>query len=167
MHFEKVSFAEYKNSRLKTNKLLSIQVIEEEYENIELPKRGTSESAGYDFHIPYHLDMKYNMNQLLPTGIRLVADKLDMNYVMLLFPRSSVGFKKGLMLTNTCGVIDKDYYKADNEGHILISFSEVVRKDVVFEQGDRVVQGLIVPNLIVSNDSAEEERTGGLGSTGK
>ena len=167
MHFEKVSFAEYKNTRLKMNKLLSIHDIEEEYENIELPKRGTSESAGYDFYIPYPLVMKYRMNQLLPTGIRLVADKLDMNYVMLLFPRSSVGIKKGLMLSNTCGVIDKDYYKADNEGHILLSFSEVFNREAIFEAGDRIVQGLIVPNLIVSNDNAKEERKGGLGSTGK
>lgn len=167
MHFEKVSFAEYKNSRLKMNKLLSMHDIEEEYENIKLPKRSTSESAGYDFHIPYSVDLKYRMNKLLPTGIRLVADRSDINYVMLLFPRSSVGFKKGLMLTNTCGVIDKDYYKAENEGHILISFSEVVREEAIFESGDRVVQGLIVPNLIVSNDNVKEERTGGLGSTGK
>lgn len=167
MYFEKVSFAEYKNSRLKMNELLSIQDIEEEYENIKLPERSTSESAGYDFYIPYSLVMKYRMNQLLPTGIRLVADKLDMNYVMLLFPRSSVGIIKGLMLTNTCGVIDKDYYKADNEGHILLSFSEVFNREAIFEAGDRIVQGLIVPNLIVSNDNAEEERKGGIGSTGK
>lgn len=167
MHFEKVSFAEYRNTRLKMNKLLSIHDMEEEYENIRLPERGTSESAGYDFYIPYKVNMDIHIKQLLPTGIRLVADKLDMNYVMLIFPRSSVGIKKGLMLTNTCGVIDKDYYKADNEGHILLSFSEVFNKEAIFEAGDRIVQCLIVPNLIVSNDNTEEERKGGIGSTGK
>ena len=86
------------------------------------------------------------------------------------FPRSSLGFNYRIQLDNTVGIIDSDYYNnTRNEGHIMIKITNDSRsgQTCIFEQGSRFCQGIFLPFGITLDDDVVEERTGGLGSTGK
>ena len=91
------------------------------------------------------------------------------NYVLMLFPRSSLGFKYRLQLNNTVGIIDSDYYGAENEGHIFARITNDTNegKTAVIAKGQGFMQGVFVPFGITIDDNADKERTGGLGSTTK
>ena len=76
--------------------------------------------------------------------------------------------KKGLILANSIGVIDKDYYgNLDNDGHIMFAFFNVKDEDVEIKKGDCIGQAIFQKYLIADNDEAVGERTGGFGSTSK
>ena len=142
---------------------------EEAYLCLELPKRATSGSAGYDFLSPCDLEIKPGQTVRIPTGIRT---RMDEGWVLMLFPRSGLGFKYRLMLDNTVGVIDSDYYYSDNEGHILIKVtncSGIGDSDgstLYIRKGQGFAQGVFLPFGITSDDEASAVRNGGLGSTG-
>ena len=88
--------------------------------------------------------------------------------VLMIHPRSSIGFKKKLMLVNTTGIIDSDYYEnPDNDGNIGFAFYNMSDVDVLIKAGERVLQGIFTKYLITEDDNADEVRTGGTGSTGK
>lgn len=151
--FYKVSFSQYEQYGDK-----------EQYEQIILPKRSTSGSAGYDFFMPYDLQIKSGETVTVATGIRA---KIDNGWVLNIYPRSSLGFKYRLTLNNTVGIIDSDYYNADNEGHIFVRFTNCGDKDVLLEKGKAFVQGVFLQFGITVDDIATESRTGGIGSTDK
>lgn len=92
-------------------------VVTKIWEKIELPKRSTDGSAGYDIRTPYGFTLNLGDNILIPTGIRCEFDK---NYGMFILPRSGLGTKKRLMMANTVPLIDSDYSFADNTGHIML-----------------------------------------------
>ncbi len=137
-----------------------------EYNTIPLPKRATKGSAGYDFYAPFDFALKAGESVKIPTGIRA---KLPEDWVLMLYPRSSLGFGYRLQLDNTVGVIDSDYYYADNEGHIFVKITNDSRSQKALEvkQGDAFCQGIFMPYGITEDDNAQEERTGGIGSTNK
>lgn len=130
------------------------------WEHIKLPTRATSGSAGYDFYIPDGTHLGATWYQLIPTGIRC---KIKPGYVLMLYPRSSLGFKHAFGLANTTGIIDSDYYNAANEGHIMIKASAI---DLNLEAGDRFIQGIFLPYYLAEEDEVTTERSGGFGSTG-
>ena len=144
------------------------KVSEKQYSDqdaITLPKRATKGSAGYDFYIPNDhpgITLKHNEFTLIPTGIRC---KIEDGWVLMLFPRSGLGFK-GLRLYNSTGIIDSDYYYADNEGHIMAKIVNSGFETITLRGGDRFMQGVFVPYGIVEDDDATEKRSGGIGSTG-
>ena len=109
------------------------------YDNIKITSRATKGSAGYDFVSPVDFILKPNEMIKVPSGIRC---KIDEGYVLEIYPRSSLGFKYQTMLANTVGIIDSDYYKALNEGHIIIALMNMGTKDLVIKAGDRFAQGL-------------------------
>ena len=77
-------------------------------------------------------------------------------------------FAIGLVLINSVGVIDGDYYgNPGNEGHIFAQMKNITDQPVTLEVGERIVQGVFMPFLIVDGDEADGVRTGGFGSTGK
>ena len=81
--------------------------------------------------------------------------------------RSSMAIKRGLMLTNSTGIIDSDYYNnEDNEGHIMIAVYNITDAPVTLEKGERVAQGIFSKYLLANDDDARGIRTGGIGSTG-
>ena len=133
------------------------------YDYIMLPKRATSGSAGYDFYLPFDLTIKPNESVKVYTGIRA---KIDPDYVLMIFPRSGLGTKYHLMLDNTVGVIDSDYYNALNEGHIIVALTNHSDKVLELKRGDRFAQGVFLKFGITVDDDTKSERLGGHGSTG-
>lgn len=87
--------------------------------------------------------------------------------MLLLFPRSSLGFKYYCRLANTVGVIDSDYYNSDNEGHIWVKLRNEGDKAMFIKSGEGICQGVFIPFLLTDNDSFDvgNVRNGGIGST--
>lgn len=161
--FEKVSLNQYTNDMIK-NFNFEEEQLKKYYENILLPKRATVGSAGYDFKLPFSITLKPNETKKIPTGIRV---RMEPNYVLLLLPRSSLGFKYRMQLDNTVGVIDSDYYYSDNEGHIILKVSNDTKEDKVLylEENKGICQGIFFEYGITIDDDTIEERNGGFGST--
>ena len=134
------------------------------YDDVRLPERATKGSAGYDFFMPYDFVIKAGETKKILTGVRA---KIEEGYVLLIFPRSSLGMKYKLSLDNTVGVIDSDYYNALNEGHIMLFMTNHSDNDLVLKKGDRFAQGVFLKFGITVDDDIKTERTGGYGSTGK
>lgn len=134
------------------------------YGEIALPKRATKGSAGYDFFTPEEFTLLPNETIKVATGVRV---KIDEGWVLKIYPRSSLGFKYRLRLDNTVGIIDSDYYFADNEGHIFIKITNCGDKPLTVEKGKAFAQGVFVEYGITIDDDASSIRTGGFGSTDK
>ena len=134
-----------------------------EYE-IKLPKRSTKESAGYDIFSPVDILLKPNEEIKVPTGLKVHMQKGE---VLLIFPRSGLGFKYYTRLANTIGVIDSDYINSDNEGHMWVKLRNEGYKDLFINQGDAFCQAIFMPFLLADGDNFEqgEDRNGGFGST--
>lgn len=140
-----------------------------EDKNINLPVRKTKYSAGYDVEsaedciVP---SFKKGMKPtLIKTGIKAyMAD----DEVLILANRSSNPGKKGLILANSIGVIDKDYYgNPDNDGHIMFAFFNIKDQDIEIKKGDCIGQAIFQKYLVTDNDIAEGTREGGFGSTSR
>jgi len=144
------------------------------YADVKIPKQATSGSAGLDIYI--RLD-EYNENgnicekiTIPPKGRVKVGTglkfQLPANHVMLLFPRSSTGIKKGLRLQNSTGVLDEDY-----RGECMCFLENTTDEPVDIEQNERILQAIIIPYPKIDVEVVEELDTtvrgeGGIGSTG-
>ena len=136
--------------------------IRKTYDAIQLPRRATDGSAGYDFYMPFAASFISVNPTMIPTGIRV---KLDPGTFLMCVPRSGLGFKYGMQLRNSVGIIDEDYANADNEGHIAAKIT--TEEPFMLDAGDRFMQGIIVRYGTVENDEPiAGKRTGGFGSTG-
>ena len=162
--FEKVSFERYLKDWQEFDPLATEEEIRQIYDDLQLPSRATKGSAGYDFHAPCDFSLSVGAQIRIPTGIRV---RIDEEYVLMLFPRSSLGFKYRLQLDNTVGIIDNDYYYAENEGHIFCKLTNDSRdgKCTWIKKGAGFVQGIFLPFGITEEDAADQNRTGGFGST--
>lgn len=140
-----------------------------EDKGINLPVRKTKYSAGYDVEAAEDCIIpsfkKGAKPTLIKTGIKAyMAD----DEVLILANRSSNPGKKGLILANSIGVIDKDYYgNPDNDGHIMFAFYNIKEEDVEIKKGDAIGQAIFQKYLVTDDDIATGERTGGFGSTNK
>ena len=140
-----------------------------EDKDINLPVRKTAYSAGYDIEAAEDITIpKFvpGVNPtLIPTGLKAYMDDDE---VLYLYNRSSNPKKKGLVLANSVGVVDKDYYgNSDNDGHIMFAFYNIKDEDITIKKGEAIGQGVFAKYLIVDNDNASGERQGGFGSTDK
>lgn len=133
-------------------------------EDIVIPQRQTVDSAGYDLSAYERVVIEPKTIQLVPTGLKV---QLEKDEVLLVYPRSSLGIKKGLMMSNSVGVIDRDYYNNDNnEGHIMVPLYNFKDEPVVVEKFERIAQGLFQTFLKTSNDQpVSQTRQGGFGSS--
>jgi len=162
--FEKVSLEQYKKDLEELN--LSDEEIKSIYENIKMPKRATIGSAGYDFFLPFGIELNPGETVKIPTGIRV---RINDGWVLKTYPRSGLGFKYRLQLNNTVGIIDSDYYNSKNEGHIFAKMTNDSNegKALKLEQGDGFMQGIFVEFGITEDDYVDTIRDGGFGSTSK
>ena len=136
------------------------------YDTIKLPRRATSGSAGYDFCTPIGITLAPGETAKIPTGVRAWMED---GWVLKIYPRSGLGFKYRLQLNNTVGIIDSDYYRAANEGHIFIKITNDSNegKTLTLEAGDAFAQGVFLEYGITLDDDADGVREGGFGSTSK
>lgn len=136
------------------------------YESIILPSRATVGSAGYDFRAPFDFTLSPGETIKIPTGIRA---RIENGWVLMLYPRSGLGFKYRLQLNNTVGVIDSDYFGSDNEGHIMIKITNCSTegKTLAVKAGEGFAQGIFMPFGITEDDEVSAVRNGGFGSTTK
>ena len=130
--------------------------------DFNLPVRKTAKSAGYDFECieeitipPYHLGDKPT---LVPTGVKC---KMEDDEYLMLVNRSSNPKKKNLIIPNSLGIIDADYYgNPDNDGHMMFAFYNLGTEPVTIEKGYAVGQGIFCKYGITEDDKAEGERLG-------
>ena len=161
--------------------------------DLPLPVRKTAESAGYDFVvaediiIPPYAELVEKINKHKPVitatldvaaaavkaanaKISLVSTgmkcKLDPGTYLELSVRSSCPLKHWLILGNSVGIIDADYYNnPDNEGEIFFQIINLAPFAIHLKRGDAIGQGIIKPYLITEDDNATGLRVGGFGST--
>ena len=140
-----------------------------ENENINLPIRKTKYSAGYDIEATEDTVIPSFKKGMAPTLVKTgIKAYMQDDEVLMLYNRSSNPKKKGLIVANSVGVIDKDYYgNPDNDGHIMFAFFNVKDEDIVIKKGEAIGQAVFQKYLISDNDNAEGERAGGFGSTSK
>ena len=140
-----------------------------EDKNINLPVRKTKYSAGYDVESAEDCIVPSFEKGMKPTLIKTgIKAYMQDDEVLILANRSSNPGKKGLILANSIGVVDKDYYgNPDNDGHIMFAFFNVKEEDIEIKKGDCIGQAIFQKYLVTDDDMAEGERTGGFGSTSK
>ena len=132
---------------------------------IQLPTRSDPRSAGYDFYVIEDVEIPPYGMVMLPTNVKAYMQDDE---VLILANRSSNPGKKGLILANSIGVVDKDYYgNEDNDGHIMFAFYNFFDQDVEIKKGDTIGQAIFQKYYIADDDNAEGERVGGFGSTSK
>ena len=128
------------------------------------PRRATAGSAGYDFFAPLDFHLEPGDSVRIPTGYRA---RIAEGWVLMLFPRSGLGFKYRLQLNNTVGIVDADYFGARNEGHIFIKLTNAGDRPLSVGAGEAFAQGVFLPFGLTTDDAAGGERVGGFGSTGR
>lgn len=153
---------------MKVMKMRGFEVVSK-YKNrqINLPKRATEKSAGYDIEAADDVTIKAGGIFLIPTGLKAY---MQAGEVLYLYVRSSLPKKKGLVLINSVGVIDADYYNnPSNEGEIFMQVKNITECDVQIDKGERICQGVFMPFLVADGDGETEksDRKGGFGSTDK
>ena len=140
-----------------------------EDKGVNIPERKTKYSAGYDVEavedtvIPsFKMGMKPT---LVKTGLKAYMENDE--YLMLVNRSSNPG-KKGLVLANSVGIIDADYYNnPDNDGHFMYAYYNYFNEDLVIHKGDVIGQAIFMKYLIIDNDNASGIRMSGFGSTNK
>lgn len=159
--FSKVSFEQFNEG---WQEAFGQAVERDKYDALKLPTRATVGSAGYDFFSPLTFTLEPGETIKVPTGIRA---EIAEGWVLMLFPRSGLGFKYRLQMNNTVGIIDSDYFYSDNEGHIFVKLTNDSKenKTVIVEAGQGFVQGLFIPFGITEDDNVSALRNGGFGST--
>lgn len=130
------------------------------YQGYNLPRRGTKSSAGYDFESLFDFEIKPGEIKKIPTGIKA---RMQDNEVLMIFVRSSMGFKYNVRLCNQVGVIDADFYNNnDNEGHIWVALQNEGKEVFKVKKGDFFCQGVFV-NYLTCDEEVKNNRTGWTG----
>ena len=142
------------------------EVVKDEFRknggDIKLPTRASEHSAGYDFYSPVDAVIPPNEMIMIWTDV-----KAHMYYdnALLILPRSSMG-KHPVMISNTLGLIDSDYYgNESNDGNIGFRLFNLGITPYEINAGDRIGQGIFIKYGTVKDDDASGTRTGGFGST--
>lgn len=146
-----------------TQKIRGFKLVKGETNLDLLPKRSTQHSAGYDFVAAETITIDPGAIKLVPTNVKAYMQEGE---VLYLYDRSSNPRKRGIVLSNSVGVIDKDYYgNPDNDGNIHAQFTNITNDVVTIEKGTAMMQGVFMPFLLADDDDASGVRVGGFGST--
>lgn len=130
---------------------------------VKLPVRSTAGSAGYDFYAAYPFVIAPGQSLVVKTWVKAMMPK---NNFLRIFARSSWNTKKKIFVTCS-GIIDSDYYgNPNNDGNILIQFTNRGSEPFQVNEGERIAQGIFLPFLLTDDDEADGKRIGGIGSTG-
>ena len=137
--------------------------------DINLPERKTKHSAGYDVEAAEDTIIPSFKKGMKPTLVKTgIKAYMQDDEVLFLYNRSSNPKKKGLILANSVGVIDKDYYEnPDNDGHIMFAFYNIKEEDIEIKKGEAIGQAIFQKFFITDDDNATGLRESGFGSTSK
>ena len=140
-----------------------------ENKGINLPIRKTKYSAGYDIEAAEDTVIPSFKKGMAPTLVKTgLKAYMQEDEMLLLYNRSSNPKKKGLIMANSVGVIDKDYYEnPDNDGHFMFAFYNIKEEDITIKKGEAIGQAIFQKYLVTDDDKAYGERLGGFGSTTK
>lgn len=132
--------------------------------------KAESGSDFFSFTKPLSLDTvaavtkQYNIKPtLVPTGIKC---RLGIGQYLELSMRSSMPLKYWLIMANSEGIIDQDYYgNESNDGEIFFQLINLFPFAIELKKGDKIGQGIIKSYGLTDDDNATGIRTGGFGST--
>lgn len=131
---------------------------------IPLPSRSTGGAAGYDFFSPIEALIGVDETVFIWTDIKA---SLGDGECLKIYARSSMALKRGLILKNSIGIVDSDYFENDsNDGNIAIALWNVSGSPQLINKGEKIAQGIFELFLKTSDDNQIDLRTGGFGSTG-
>lgn len=158
--FQKISYKQF----VSDFSFLGEEKLRSTYDSLKIPRRGTSNSAGYDLFSPFSFSLEANSEILIPTGIKCYIPN---GCFLLIAPRSGLGSKNRFQLNNTVGIIDSDYFFSDNEGHIMLKMINDSRngETLFVEQGKGIAQAILLKYYITNSDNSHNVRNGGFGST--
>lgn len=136
----------------------------------KLFENGRMKDDYFGFLKPLSLDEIAATTKELKVKIPLVSTgmkcHLEPGQFLELSVRSSTPLKHWIILGNSIGVIDADYYNnPDNEGEIFFQLINLAPFAIQLKRGDKIGQGIIHNYLITDDDAASGERLGGFGST--
>lgn len=136
-----------------------------EQSGVIIPKRATTKSAGYDLSSIEDVVIKPQHIKLVKTGLKAMMPDDE---ALFIFPRSSLAIKKGLVMSNSVGVVDADYYgNPDNDGLIMVPLMNILDHDVTVLKGERIAQGVFLSYEVTTDDEPLTQiRMGGFGSSG-
>ena len=126
----------------------------------KLPERQTKASAGYDFYVIEDVTIPPQSVVMLPTNVKAYMQEDE---VLMLYARSSLAIKKGLILQNTTGIIDSDFFPLE----IKIALKNTTNEPVTLTKNERCAQGIFIKYLVSDNGNLDNTRDGGIGSTNK
>lgn len=131
---------------------------------LPLPEYHTPGSVAFDFSASQDTLIPAKGIEKIPTGLIIETPQ---GYGLIIASRSSLAYKKGLILSNGIGIIDQDYCGETDE--ILISVYNLTDKEVKIEKGERIAQGLFMRLDTAEWQEVEkikDQSRGGYGSTG-
>lgn len=129
---------------------------------IKLPTRGSKNSAGYDFYSPVDAVIQPNEMVMIWTDVKA---RMYYDNALIIIPRSSMG-KHPIVISNTVGLIDSDYYGNEStDGNIGFRLFNLGTTPYEIKAGDRIGQGIFIKYGIIKDDNTVTERKGGFGST--
>ena len=153
-------------------------------DGVIMPRRSTTDSAGYDFYAPCDIVLEPGKDVFVDTGVRFDGTEQVMvqmlepvrstipnqlyecrnlyasRWAMQLIPRSGLGSRYGVRFLNTVGLIDMDYRDT-------IKATMTCDRPITIRKGDRFMQGVFVPvGVLVGEIEPHDDRRGGHGSTG-
>lgn len=153
---------------------------------INLPIRKTKKSVGYDIesfeetvipsiwknvfeNVAKFLKHDTNYKEIKPTLVRTgIKSYFCDDEVLILANRSSHPIKKGLILANSIGIIESDYYEnPQNDGELMYAYYNFFPVDITIKKHDIIGQAYFQKFLIADDDHAIGKRVGGFGSTDK
>ena len=126
----------------------------------KLPERQTKASAGYDFYVIEDVEIPAYGTVMLPTNVKAYMQEDE---VLMLYARSSLAIKRGLILQNTTGIIDSDFFPHE----IKVALRNTTDHPVKLLKNERCAQGIFLKYLISDNGNLDNTRDGGIGSTKK
>ena len=126
----------------------------------KLPERQTKASAGYDFYVVEDVEIPAYGTVMLPTNVKAYMQEDE---VLMLYARSSLAIKRGLILQNTTGIIDSDFFPHE----IKVALRNTTDKPVTLLKNERCAQGIFLKYLVSDNGNLDNTRDGGIGSTRK
>ena len=167
IEFEKVPFEIFRDTVLNMDLGVIFPTddgfLRQALESLKMPSRATVGSAGYDICTPLGFTLNPGKSVIIPTGLRC---QMPQDVVLMVYPRSGLGFKHGIRLANTTGIIDSDFYYSNSKGHILLKLCNGGGKAVLIRPNERICQGVFTHYLTTDDDDATGVRHGGFGSTG-